>query len=459
MGQLAVQQLLLSSGWAKDKLIQWDDTGIITSIGLIPEGYTGEKAHTIVAGMPNIHSHAFQRLCAGLTEYRSTEQDSFWSWRKLMYALADKITPEQLEAIATHLYSEMLAAGYTSVCEFNYLHNDVNGQPYKNSNAFFDSLINAANKSGIGLTLLPVYYNRAGFDKADCEKSQQRFALSLDAYLKRWNKLFQQSQRAGFALGIAPHSLRAVSGADLKTLVERIKHLSPEAPVHIHISEQIKEVEDCLAFTGKRPFNFLQSICDVDDKWCLVHGTHFDKEELKAIAQCEATVALCPITEANLGDGIFDYVTYGQHIGTWGIGSDSNILIDAREELMLLEYGQRLLHRQRNIASSPNEPHVATNLYQQALVGGEKASGLKVGKIEVGYRADFIELANQQFTHANKSGDFILSQYIFADSHKDSIRRVWSAGKLLIDTTSQPRYPLPEALCALRNKYLEYEND
>ncbi|SEF66636.1 formimidoylglutamate deiminase [Marinobacterium lutimaris] len=455
MNTLAVKQLLLAEGWVENRLIEWDSAGNISALGPIPAGYDGPEAGTVVAGMPNIHSHAFQRLSAGLTEYRYAEDDSFWSWRQLMYAFASKITPEQLEEIATHLYREMLWAGYTSVCEFNYLHNDEFGRPYMEPDSFFTALIRAAKRAGIGLTLLPVFYQRSGFGAETVNDGQRRFATTLDEYMQLWASLQARAQTEGIGLGVAPHSLRAVSESDLQQLIARVKAISPEAPVHIHISEQIREVEDCLEATGCRPFELLQRTCAVDQSWCLVHGTHFDKNELAAVAEIQAVVAICPTTEANLGDGIFDWLEFASHGGRWGIGSDSNTLIDSREELMLLEYSQRLLRRKRNIVCDSKQAHVGTHLYQEALKGGSQVSGIKVGRIEEGYRADLLELDGELFEGLSKSGDFILGNHIFADSHKTSIVGVWSAGKRVASPATEARPKLPKALQALRNQYLE----
>ena len=356
-GALFAEHALLPSGWARDVLLQWDASGCLLTVapGSAPEssyGIAPRAPGPLLPGMPNLHSHAFQRAFAGLTEYRGESQDSFWSWRNLMYRFAAHITPESLEAIATWLYVEMLEAGYTSVCEFHYLHHDQGGKPYADDAALAHALLRAAHTAGIGMTLLPVLYQTSGFGGQPPRKDQARFIRSTDNMLSLLQQLAPATQALGAVLGLAPHSLRAVPPDSLREAVAGITALNARAPLHIHIAEQTQEVEDCIAWSGQRPVQWLLDHAPVDARWCLVHATHMTAAEYAAAARTGAVAGLCPSTEANLGDGIFDMPQWLQHGGAWGVGSDSHACVNAAEELMLLEYGQRLHLRQRNVLAT-----------------------------------------------------------------------------------------------------------
>lgn len=319
-----------------------------------------------IAGMPNLHSHAFQRAMAGLTERQTNPNDSFWTWRELMYRFASRITPDQLHAIASQLYVEMLEAGYTSVCEFHYLHHQPNGSPYENNAAMSQALIQAAQGSGIRLTLLPVLYMTGGFDGRELNDQQKRFAHGVEDFLRLIAEL-QSLENDTLKIGIALHSLRAVPETALR---EVLAGLPGKLPIHIHISEQMPEVNECLALRGKRPVQWLMDNADVNQDWTLVHATHLDDAEVALIAKSKATVAICTTTEANLGDGFFrlrDFIAQG---GAFGIGSDSNTSISAVEELRWLEYGQRLLNQQRNIAVTSAQTSVGEFLWEKAVADG-----------------------------------------------------------------------------------------
>ncbi len=319
-----------------------------------------------IAGMPNLHSHAFQRAMAGLTERQTNPNDSFWTWRELMYRFASRITPDQLHAIAAQLYVEMLEAGYTSVCEFHYLHHQPNGSPYENNAAMSQALIQAANETGIRLTLLPVLYMTGGFDGRALNDQQKRFAHGVEDFLGLIAKL-QSQENDILKIGIALHSLRAVPET---AMCEVLAGLSGTLPIHVHISEQIPEVNECLALRGRRPVQWLMDNVDVNRDWTLVHATHLDDAEVTLIAKSKATVAICTTTEANLGDGFFrlrDFISQG---GAFGIGSDSNTSISAVEELRWLEYGQRLLNQQRNIAVTSAQTSVGEFLWGKAVADG-----------------------------------------------------------------------------------------
>jgi len=325
-----------------------------------------------LAGLPNLHSHAFQRAMAGMAERQSHPDDSFWTWRELMYRFAGRITPRTMHAVATQLYVEMLEAGFTSVCEFHYLHHQPDGRPYDDPAEMSAALIAAAHDAGIRLTLLPVLYMSGGFDGRALSERQRRFGHTLDAYLSLLQSL-RSRQDDTLAVGIALHSLRAVPEDAMRELLAAVA--GDALPIHIHVAEQIGEVQDCLALRGARPVEWLLANADVDSRWTLVHATHLDAAEVQGIARSGATVAICPTTEANLGDGLFPLAAYLKAGGHWGIGSDSHVSVSPVEELRWLEYGQRLSTRHRNIAVSDVQPSTGELLYAQALRGGLRACG------------------------------------------------------------------------------------
>lgn len=428
------QQALLANGWRQNVMIEWDENGVIRRVTAdVSSSAVGETAGCLLPGMPNLHSHAFQRGFAGLTEYRHGRQDSFWSWRNLMYAFAARIAPEQMEAIATWLYAEMLAAGYTSVCEFHYVHHQPDGAPYADPALMCRSLLNAAHNTGIGLTLLPVCYQNGGFGGQPAAALQQRFIQTTAQMLALWEMLLPLCQRQDARLGIAPHSLRAVDPDNLAALVAGVRSMDAAAPIHIHIAEQVKEVEDCVAWSGQRPVAWLLDHAPVDARWCLIHATHMNEHEYRMAAATGAVVGLCPTTEGNLGDGIFDYPLWRAHQGRWGIGSDSNSVVSAAEELQTLEYSQRFHLRQRNIGASDAFPEVATALYLDAVSGGAQASGRNVTGLAVGQRADMVELDCRHHAVAGLPVEKALSGHIFGSSRTSAIRRVWTGGTLRVD--------------------------
>ncbi|KAF1042113.1 MAG: 8-oxoguanine deaminase [Herbaspirillum frisingense] len=355
-GALFCPSALLPEGWRSDVLLRWDAAGNLTAA--TPGSARGDAAIAagpVIPGMPNLHSHAFQRAMAGLTETMGSPTDSFWSWRTLMYRFAQRLQPRHLEAIARHLYIEMLKAGYTSVCEFHYLHHAQGGTAYADPAELSLRVMRAAEEAGIGMTLLPVLYQYGGFGSAAPLEHQARFLSSPQWMLELRARLQQALPEDGMRrYGVAPHSLRAVSADGLAALVAGLRSQAngEDAPIHIHIAEQTREVEDCLAWSGKRPVQLLLSLQDLDRRWCLVHATHMSDDEYHAVAAGGAVVGLCPTTEANLGDGIIDAPRLLEDGANWGIGSDSNIAINLRSELRLLEYGQRLHHRRRNVLAS-----------------------------------------------------------------------------------------------------------
>lgn len=437
------EHALLPGGWARNVLLTWDERGVLTSITTDAQADSGSARAPgpLVPGMPNLHSHAFQRAFAGLTEYRSpgAHNDSFWSWRELMYRFAETITPEQLRLIATALYVEMLEAGYTSVCEFHYLHHDGDGQPYADDATLSACLIEAASRAGIGLTLLPVLYQTGGFGGKPANAGQRRFLRSTDNMLALLERLKPLCESQGARLGLAPHSLRAVPPDALKEAVAGLTSLDPTAPIHIHIAEQTGEVDDCLAWSGQRPVHWLLDHTPVDERWCLVHATHMTAEESRQAARTGAVAGICPSTEANLGDGIFDSASWIGASGRWGIGSDSHACVNAAEELMQFEYSQRLASRERNVLSSEAQSSVATAMTLAAVAGGAQASGRPVAGLGVGHRMDAVALdAGHPALASLPSPDLMLAAHVFASHRTSAIHTVWSGGRVRVEAGYHP---------------------
>jgi formimidoylglutamate deiminase len=434
MNQIFAADALLPTGWARDVRIAWDGAGRITAVTPGAQRAEGAAiaAGPVIPGMPNLHSHAFQRAFAGLTEYRGESQDSFWSWRNLMYRFAARITPESLEAIATWLYVEMLEAGYTSVCEFHYVHHDQGGTPYADDATLSLALLRAAQRAGIAITLLPVLYQTSGFGAKPPRADQARFIRSTDNMLSLLERLAPAAQAQGAVLGLAPHSLRAVPPDSLTAAVQGLTALNPQAPIHIHIAEQTQEVDDCIAWSGQRPVQWLLNHAPVDERWCLVHATHMTADEYAGAARTGAVAGICPTTEANLGDGIFDMPLWLQHGGCWGVGSDSHACVNAAEELLMLEYGQRLSRRQRNVLASSGQPEVATAMTLQAVQGGAQASGRVVpgaaAGIAVGQSADWVVLDTQHVALRGLPAPATLSAHVFASHRTSAIDSVWVGG-------------------------------
>ncbi|MCU1798830.1 formimidoylglutamate deiminase [Pectobacterium polaris] len=410
------EKALLPQGWANNVKITLSAEGTITSLesDSLRDESSIQLDGFLVPGMPNLHSHAFQRAMAGLSEVMGNPADSFWTWRDLMYRLVGKITPEQLEIIASYLYIEMLKAGYTSVAEFHYLHHDKNGQPYAQPAELALRISQAANTAGIGLTLLPVLYSYSGFGGQPASSEQRRFINDTDRYLALYDSITSQlannpMQRTGLCF----HSLRAVTPEQMRTVLDC--HPKKQ-PIHIHIAEQQKEVNDCIAWSGLRPVEWLYQHMPVDEHWCLIHATHITAEETRLIAASGAVAGLCLTTEANLGDGIFPGQEYVSQQGNWGIGSDSHISVSASEDLRWFEYGQRLNKRRRNLLHLPDEPYIGNVLYSGALRGGRMALGQPVGQLAVGERADMLVLDSRDPFLATANDRERLNRWIFACS-------------------------------------------
>ncbi|MEI9849860.1 MAG: formimidoylglutamate deiminase [Sphingomonas sp.] len=428
---------LVGEAWA-DRVRLTLARGRIAGIEAGAEPRPGDERHAIgLPGMPNLHSHAFQRSMAGLAEARGPGRDDFWSWRALMYRFVDRITPDDLEAIAAQAYAEMLEAGFTRVGEFHYLHHDVDGRPYADIAEMSGRIAAAAETSGIGLTLLPVFYAHGGFGGAPAGEAQRRFVSDPDGFGDLVERARAKLGDDGLA-GIAPHSLRALTLDELRAILP----VAGRGPVHIHLAEQVREVEDCLAWSGRRPVEWLLGEMPVGRDWCLVHATHVTDAERAALAASEAVAGLCPVTEANLGDGIFPAAAFLDEGGAIGIGSDSNVRIDAAEELRLLEYGQRLTARARNVLASPARPSTGARLFHAAVTGGAQALGV-AGGIALGGPADIVSLdAADPAFHARR-GDALLDSLIFAA--RRPVDCVWRRG---VRQVSGGRHRHAEAIAA-----------
>ena len=389
MTTVFAKKALLSSGWEDDVRLQVAD-GLISSLEPGAEVGAGDiEVGFVIPGLCNAHSHAFQRALAGHTEQRSPEgRDNFWTWRERMYALAGRVDAETLTAIARQVYCEMLTSGYTSVAEFHYLHRDPLHPD--DVDTMFAAISTAAADSGIRLTYVPVHYERAGFDNPEPHQNQQSFAQSIEDFLAHYARAVA-SAGATTNVGIGAHSLRAVSAESLQTIA-KLAHDSV-IPMHLHIAEQQAEVEQCLDVYGRRPVEWLLENFELRDNWCLVHATHINSDEVAALAATNAVVALCPSTEANLGDGLFPLHEFLSRDGRIAIGSDSHVSMNPFEELRWLEYGQRLATQSRNIVSL-RDSHVGSELFLRALDGGAAASGHANGRIEVGALADFVVLSD-----------------------------------------------------------------
>jgi formimidoylglutamate deiminase len=406
----------LPEGWARDVVIDVDAAGDLVAV--TPGGDASGAARLAgpaVPGIPDLHSHAFQRAMAGLTEAAGPAGDDFWSWRDLMYRFLDRLGPADVEAIAAQLHVELLRHGYTAIAEFHYLHNDRGGGAYEVETTLADAVCAAAGASGIGLTLLPVAYRQGGFGGKPISAAQRRFALDDVRYARLVETLVARHRRdAQIRVGVAPHSLRAVGPEDLAAVVALATRLDRDMPVHIHVAEQTREVADCLAWSGARPVAWLLDHAQVDHRWCLVHATHMDADEIARLARSRAVAGLCPTTEANLGDGIFALPAFRAAGGVFGIGSDSNVSVSPAEELRWLEYGQRLITRTRNVAAAAPGVSTGATLLRAALAGGAQACGRPIGAIAPGRRADIVVLDRAHPALVARDGDALLDGWIFS---------------------------------------------
>ncbi|WP_374526254.1 formimidoylglutamate deiminase [Sphingopyxis sp.] len=418
------EQAWLSDGWRSSVRLTVEK-GRISAIETGVEAAPDDERHDIfLPGLPNLHSHAFQRGMAGLAERAGTGNDSFWTWREVMYRFVDRLDPEGMRAIAALAQAEMLESGFTRVGEFHYLHHDVDGRPYDDLAVMAGAIAEAAAETGIALTLLPVFYAHSGFGGIAPTHGQRRFINGVD----RFAKLLEESREAVAGLddalvGVAPHSLRAATADELASVAA----MAAGAPVHIHIAEQVPEVEACLAWSGARPVEWLMENAAVGPDWCLVHATHITDAERAAIVESGAVAGLCPITEANLGDGLFPAREFLAEGGRFGVGSDSNVEIDAAAELRLLEYGQRLAHRGRNLLAGGAGQSTGASLYRGALAGGGQALGRPGAGLVVGEAADIVSLKARDPFFAGRSGDAILDSWIFGGAAR-LVDCVWRGG-------------------------------
>jgi len=427
---LWAETALLPEGWAAAVRLEIDAAGDLAAVQAGASAAGAERlAGVVLPGMPNVHSHAFQRAMAGLAERLEPGEASFWTWRAVMYRFLERIGPEELRAIAAQLYIEMLEAGYTAVGEFHYLHHQPDGRPYADPAELSWAMLQAQRATGIGLSHLPVLYMAGGFGGAPPEAGQRRFLHDLDAFARLLSEL-----RGAFAgdpdlrLGIAPHSLRAVPDDALREALGIVDRIDPDAPIHIHVAEQAKEVRGCFEWCGRRPVAHLLDVAPVGPHWCLIHATHLDDDETAALAQSGAVAGLCPTTEANLGDGLFDLAAWLDAGGRFGVGSDSHVSVSPVEELRWLEYGQRLGSLRRLVAASAAEPHCGARLWRAALAGGAQALGRRIGRLAPGYRGDLIRLDADHPLLYGRTGDFLLDSLVFS-GNANPVRDVMVGGR------------------------------
>jgi formiminoglutamate deiminase len=429
MTRLHFASALLPSGWA-------NDVQVVVTAGAIAEvtpgaaPAAGDERHAIaLPGLASLHSHAFQRGMAGLAELRGDSTDTFWTWRETMYRFALAMTPDDVAAVATLLYVEMLEQGFTRVGEFHYLHHDRDGSPYSDPAEMAGRIAQASEASGIALTLLPSFYAHGSFGGAPPHDGQRRFICSVDQFAT----LMSASRKAianlpGANIGVAPHSLRAVAPDELAAIIP----LADGGPVHIHAAEQVKEVEDCLAWSGRRPVQWLLEHAPVDRRWCIIHATHTTNEEVTAFAKTGAVAGLCPITEASLGDGIFPAREFLDAGGLFGVGTDSNVLVGVADELRQLEYGQRLKHRARNVLSGGAGRSTGRTLFDDALAGGARALAQPIAGLAPGARADIVTLDATHPSLAGRARDAVIDGWIFAAGH-GAIDCVWAGGNRAVE--------------------------
>lgn len=429
--------MLLPDGWAHDVRLTLDDDGFIAQVETdAPTGDAERLRGPALPGMVNAHSHAFQRLIAGLTDVAERPDDSFWTWREAMYRLVGRLDPDQLETAFRHVFLEMLRAGYTSVVEFHYVHHGPGGEPYARRAELAERALAAAADTGIGLTLLPVLYAHGGFGGEAPAAGQARFVNDVDGFLALHAQVVESARAQPHTVtGAALHSLRAVTGAEIDAVVSA---LPGDAPLHIHVAEQRKEVDDCRAWSGERPLEWLLGHADVDPRWCLIHATHASGPELDALAERGPVIGLCPATEANLGDGLFPGEAWLARDGALAIGSDSHVSLSVAEELRWLEYGQRLRAEKRNRLVRPGHAAVGENLYATAAAGGARAAGQPAGRIAEGRRADLLVLDGDDPLLAGCPDAHLANRWIFGVGDR-AVREVRVGGERVVDRGQHAR--------------------
>ena len=435
MKTLYAPEALLPEGWTRDVLIDISDEGAIAQVRRgWPTGAAGVElcGGPVVPGMPNAHLHSFQRAMGGLTERMGSEEDSFWTWREVMYDFMNRIGPAEAHAIAAQLYCELLKNGYTAVGEFHYLHHAPDGKRYARPSEMAFSYVRAAQETGIALTILPAVYAYSNFGEEPLLPEQKRFAATPDVVLDMLTELRQACRdHRDLQFGVAPHSLRAVSPAMLKDMLAGLDVVDDEARIHILVSEQVKEVNDCLAWSDLRPVQWLLENMPLGPRWCLVHCTHLSSLETERLAASGAVAALCPTTEGNLGDGVFPFLRFREKGGRFAIGSGANVSLTPVEELRWLEYGQRLQLRRRNVAATPARRSVGTTLWSEAAHGGAQALGRPMGAIAPGLRADLVVLDAGHVHLEGRSGDRITDALLFLGNDR-LVKHVMVAGRWLI---------------------------
>ncbi len=446
MNGVLVDQLLVDGEWHAPGALTWDAAGLVVYAGPAKDKHRKHLqviAGTAVPGMPNLHSHAFQRVFAGRTEHGSeVGRDSFWSWREAMYAFAESLDLDDAEAIAAQLQVEMLEAGYTSLGEFHYLHHAPDGRGYEPRAAMAERLFAAAKTSGLRMVLLPVLYATGGIEsgKHTAPSTRQRRFIhrDVDGFLGLVEDCRALGAQAGRAsVGLALHSLRAVTPEIVREVLAGMDGLDPKAPIHIHAAEQVAEVEAVEAAFGSRPVRWLLDEAKIDSRWCVVHATHLSNNEVRDLARSDAVVGVCPTTEADLGDGVFQAVEYLKHKGAFGIGSDSHVAVDPAEELRLLEWSQRLVRQERNVLRNlsremPDSRHVGSSLWQCATVGGRQALGAGAEPaLSPGAAADFVVLDSTHPRLIGAEGDAVLDAYVFGGGPA-AVRDVFVGGEHLV---------------------------
>ena len=428
MTQILADKILTPSGWQANATVKIDPYGYISEVKIGKNSYDHHVGCLLPAPV-NVHSHAFQRAMSGLTEYRGPDpRDSFWTWRKLMFKFLNQLTPEMVGAIAAFVQMEMLESGYGTNVEFHYLHHDKNGHPYNNIAEMSDQILSATNQTGIGLTLLPVLYQYGGCDLRPLGDGQKRFGNNIDQFAKLFQKvgIDLKSNSRDTVLGLAPHSLRAVHPDNF----DDIKALAGGKPIHMHLAEQVAEIEEVKSFWGARPVEWVLDNIDINQQWCMIHCTQMENHEVVGLAKSGATAGLCPITESSLGDGIFDGINWLQNNGSIAIGSDSNVRISLVEELRTLEYSQRLRDKSR-AALATNEQSTGRRLLEEIYKGGARAAGRKTGRIEKGFYADLLAIDTTHIDLTGRTDDTLLDSYIFSGDDC-MVSEVWSAGRHVV---------------------------
>ncbi|MBM09975.1 MAG: formimidoylglutamate deiminase [Magnetovibrio sp.] len=443
---LWLENVYLPGKWQTGVRLGVDAIGNISSVSFGEAENSDELVNgIIIPGVPNVHSHAFQRAAAGLTETRPFEnssgtENSFLTWRKIMHDFVTQITPDDQFAIASQLYLEMLKAGYTAVGEFHYLHLDPTGNPYRNACEIAEQVVQAAEQVGIGITLLPALYSVGGYGNVSPNQGQRRYILAVDTLLKMVEALAQRQRNDGngqVRIGIAPHSIRQVPPKPLADVLDGFAGIDSTGPIHMHIAEQRRDVDAHIEYFGTRPLAWLLDNIHVNSHWCLIHATHIDQTEIKSLASSGAVAGLCPTTEANLGDGLFPFSAFLEAGGTWGIGSDSHVSVSPIEELRWLEYGQRLIRHSRNISAPKKGGATGARLYREALKGGAQALSRSIGILEPGYRADLLVLDPSHVDFATGREDELLNSLVFS-GNSNPILHVMCGGKWVIRNGHHP---------------------